>query len=170
MVSFESSIMMLGMPAEVYTHGFSYVLSMVGYSISQLIASFVFAPFFHRLHITSVFEYLELRYKCKAVRNLGTVLGILSYLCYLGIVLYGPSIALEAVTHFPMWCSIVTVALSSAIYTSMGGMKAVVWTDVFQSLIMYSGMVAVFIKGSILLGGFGRVWQIAKQNDRLYFK
>ncbi|XP_052830653.1 sodium-dependent multivitamin transporter isoform X2 [Octopus bimaculoides] len=90
-------------------------------------------------------------------------------LCYLGIVLYGPSIALEAVTQFPMWCSIIIVALSSTIYTSLGGMKAVVWTDVFQSAIMYSGMVAVFIQGCIVLGGFGRIWNIAKEHDRLYF-
>ncbi|XP_029648216.1 sodium-dependent multivitamin transporter-like isoform X1 [Octopus sinensis] len=169
MVSFESSIMMLGMPAEIYTHGLSYAISMIGFSLSQLISAFIYAPFFHRLQITSVFEYLELRFQSKSVRNVGTLLGILSYLCYLGIVLYGPSIALEAVTQFPMWCSIIIVALSSAIYTSLGGMKAVVWTDVFQSAIMYSGMVAVFIKGCMVLGGFGRIWNIAKEHNRLYF-
>lgn len=169
MVSFESSIMMLGMPAEVYIYGFSYVLTMVGFCISQFLSGFIFVPFFRRQKVTSVFEYLEKRFQSTSVRLMGTTLGILSYMCYLGIVLYGPGIALEAVTDFPLWSSIIVVALGSAIYTTMGGMKAVVWTDVFQSCIMYSGMIAVFVKGCMTLGGFSKIWVIAHENRRLEF-
>lgn len=169
MVSFESSIMMLGMPAEVYIYGFSYVLSMVGFCIAQFLSGFIFVPFFRKQKVTSVFEYLEKRFESRTVRFIGNSLGVLSYMCYLGIVLYGPGTALEAVTGFPLWSSIIVVALASAIYTTIGGMKAVVWTDVFQSCIMYAGMIAVFIKGCMTLGGFGKIWTIAKENHRLHF-
>ncbi|XP_069104575.1 sodium-coupled monocarboxylate transporter 1-like isoform X2 [Argopecten irradians] len=114
-------------------------------------------------------EYFELRYKSKAPRTLGTVIGMLYYIFYMGIVLYGPAIALEAVTDFPFWASVFIVAGTAIIYTSIGGLKAVVWTDVLQCLIMTIGMVVVIIKGTIDVGDFGKVLQINKDNLRINY-
>ena len=50
-----------------------------------------------------------------------------------------------------------------------GGLKAVIWTDVFQSMIMVAGLIVVVIVGSIEVGGFAEVWRINKQFDRLNF-
>lgn len=46
-------------------------------------------------------------------------------------------------------------------------MKAVMWTDLLQIIIMFAGMISIVIKGSIDAGGFGNVWEIAKKGDRL---
>ncbi|XP_060588532.1 sodium-dependent multivitamin transporter-like, partial [Ruditapes philippinarum] len=113
------------------------------------------------------FQYLELRFDSHAVRILGTILGMLSYTAYMGIVLFGPAIALEAVTGFPQWGSIVSVAIASVIYTSIGGLKAVIWTDVFQCAVMFAGVFAVLIKGTMQNGGISRTWEIAYEKGRV---
>ena len=50
-----------------------------------------------------------------------------------------------------------------------GGMKAVMWTDVFQICIMFAGLIAVLIKGSQELGGFGNVWKYLDEGERVEF-
>ena len=48
-------------------------------------------------------------------------------------------------------------------------MKAVIWNDVFQAVVMLGGLVAVVVKGSQEVGGFGRVWDLLEKGDRLKF-
>ncbi|XP_053401256.1 sodium-dependent multivitamin transporter-like isoform X2 [Mercenaria mercenaria] len=123
----------------------------------------------HPLKLTSAYEYLERRFRSKAVRVLGTVLGILYYIAYLGIVLFGPAIALEAVSGVPLWLSIIAVAGTAMIYTTIGGFKAVVWADVFQTMIMFVGVAAILVKGTMKIGGIGKTWSIAEEKGRLNF-
>ncbi|XP_072339869.1 sodium-coupled monocarboxylate transporter 1-like isoform X3 [Scyliorhinus torazame] len=85
---------------------------------------------------------------------------------YLGIVTYTPSFALSQVTGMDLWISVVITGLVGTLYTTLGGIKAVVWTDVFQLCIMVIGLVAVLIQGSIHVGGFGKIWNIAKKGNR----
>ncbi|XP_052784824.1 sodium-dependent multivitamin transporter-like [Mya arenaria] len=167
MVSFESSIMMLGTPAEVYVYGFQWLIGNVGYFIANILSIIIVVPLIHPLRITSAYEYLEMRFESRHVRTLGTLIGMLSYSCYMGIVLFGPAIALEAVTGFPQWTSIFSVALASVIYTAIGGLKAVIWTDVFQCVVMFTGFFAVLIKGTMRIGGVGKTWEIAIDKGRL---
>ena len=54
-------------------------------------------------------------------------------------------------------------------YTSIGGIKAVVWNDSFQSVVMMVGIVAVLIKGCLVVGGIGPVWDLNEQFGRLNF-
>ncbi|KAJ7384422.1 hypothetical protein OS493_021834 [Desmophyllum pertusum] len=88
---------------------------------------------------------------------------------YLFVVLYAPSLALEAVAGIPLSASILTTGIVCTFYTSLGGLKAVIWTDVFQSVIMVAGLITVVIVGSIEVGGFDQVWQINKKYNRLNF-
>ncbi|PVD18323.1 hypothetical protein C0Q70_20872 [Pomacea canaliculata] len=178
MVSFESSIMMLGLPAEMYVYGVQWWISCVGFMISQILSVIIMVPLLHPLKITSAYEYLHLRFNSTAVRLLGTFLGMLTYTWYMGIVLFGPAIALEAVTGFPQWSSIFVIALVAVIYTSIGGLKAVIWTDVFQCFVMYAGMISILVKVYSLssvrrvpltLEGPAKVWDIAREGGRLQF-
>ncbi|CAC5405547.1 SLC5A6 [Mytilus coruscus] len=70
---------------------------------------------------------------------------------------------------FPQFASIIIVAIAAVIYTSMGGIKAVIWTDVFQSFVMIAGIMAILIKGTIVIGGVKSTWTIANDNGRLNF-
>ncbi|XP_070201734.1 sodium-coupled monocarboxylate transporter 1-like isoform X2 [Littorina saxatilis] len=87
----------------------------------------------------------------------------------MGIVLFGPSTALSAVTGFPEWVVIVLVGAVCTFYTTLGGLKAVVWTDVFQTAVMLVGMLTVLIKASYDLGGMSNVWQTCYHGDRIDF-
>ncbi|ELT89215.1 hypothetical protein CAPTEDRAFT_91387 [Capitella teleta] len=169
LASFFSASTLLGTPAEVYQQGVTYWLSVFGAVLAPLLGAFLFGPFFHRMKLISVFEYLEKRFKSKAVRLLGGILFIFKSVLGMGIVLFGPSVALNAVTGFPVWATIVLVGLVCTFYTALGGMKAVIWTDVFQTVIMLSGMLAIIIQGCIEVGGFEKVWKIASDGGRINF-
>ncbi|BFZ06706.1 hypothetical protein BsWGS_09745 [Bradybaena similaris] len=169
LVSFESSIMMLGLPAEAYVYGIQIILSSLGSLVANLLSVHVVVPLLHPLKITSAYEYLELRFRSRWVRLVGTLMGMLTYVWYMGIVLFGPAVALEAVTDFPLWSSIFVIELVAVIYTAFGGLKAVIWTDVFQAFVMFAGIFAILIKGTIDAGGPKAVWDTAEEGGRLNF-
>ncbi|XP_041362787.1 sodium-coupled monocarboxylate transporter 1-like isoform X2 [Gigantopelta aegis] len=100
---------------------------------------------------------------------MGSVTFSVQMLLYMAIVLYAPSLALNAVTGFSLWGSVISVGVVCTLYTALGGMKAVLWTDTFQIGMMFTGMIAVLIKGAITVGGIGKAWEIAERNDRVYF-
>ena len=52
---------------------------------------------------------------------------------------------------------------------TQGGLKAVIWTDVFQTVIMLMGMLAILIKGAMEVGGIGRAWELANESGRIEF-
>ncbi|KAJ6652836.1 hypothetical protein lerEdw1_010616 [Lerista edwardsae] len=99
-------------------------------------------------------QYLEMRFS-KKVRLCGTVQYIIATMLYTGIVIYAPALILNQV-----------VADNKA---HPGGMKAVIWTDVFQVLIMLSGFMAILIQGTLMVGGPSQVLSIAYNNSRINF-
>ncbi|KAL3195873.1 hypothetical protein MRX96_045483, partial [Rhipicephalus microplus] len=113
--------------------------------------------------------YLEKRYSSRAVRKIGSILFIVHTLLYLGVALYGPSLALGSVTGLPVWSSILLNGAVCTFYTSIGGIKAVVWTDVVQVVLIYIAYIMVIGSGLHYLGGFSAMWQIAGDGGRLIF-
>ncbi|XP_063614505.1 sodium-dependent multivitamin transporter-like [Penaeus indicus] len=164
--SYISAILVLGGPAEAYYHSVQWWVICAG-QISVPLAAVVFMPFFYELKLTSVYEYLELRYSSRAVRLVAGGLFILQTLLYQAVVIYAPALALASVSNFPLWISMIAVGGIASVYTAIGGLKAVVWTDVFQLLILIAGLFAVVTKGIYDLGGFGVVWDIAERHDRV---
>ncbi|ESP00210.1 hypothetical protein LOTGIDRAFT_141180 [Lottia gigantea] len=169
LASFFSASTLLGTPAEIYQFGTMYWISVFSAVLAPLTGALLFGPMFYRLKVVSVFEYLEIRFKSKAVRLFGAFIFLLRATLGMGIVLYGPSTALSAVTDIPVWAVIVSVGAVCTFYTTMGGMKAVIWTDVFQTLVMIAGMLAVFIQGCINFDGMSEVWRIANEGGRITF-
>ncbi|XP_062621299.1 sodium-coupled monocarboxylate transporter 1-like [Saccostrea cucullata] len=169
LASFFSASTLLGTPAEIYEYGIQYWISVFGAMLAPLTGAFLFGPIFFNLKIVSVYEYLELRFHSKSVRLFAAALFILRLIMGMGIVLYGPSTALGAVTGFPVWVIILIVGGVCTFYTTLGGMKAVIWTDVFQTIVMFAGMLAVFIQGCIKVGGLDEMWNINYQGGRINF-
>ncbi|EDO40313.1 predicted protein, partial [Nematostella vectensis] len=168
LVSYLSAITLLGVPSEIYTYGAQYYVLIISYFIICAFVAIIFVPMFRRVNITCANEYLERRFSV-GVRIVGCAFFILEYTLYLCVVLYAPSLALEAVAGIPLTASILTTGIVCTFYTSLGGLKAVIWTDVFQSLVMVAGLVVVVVIGSQEVGGFGEVWEINKNFDRLNF-
>ncbi|XP_052792995.1 sodium-coupled monocarboxylate transporter 1-like [Mya arenaria] len=166
-VTFQSSIMLLGFPAEVYLFGFMIVLFCVGQCAAIYISTCIIVPLMYPLKITSVYHYLQLRYKNSSVRILSVTIGILSQAIYMGSVLFGPAIALQSVTDTPVWASILCIAVAAVVYTSIGGILAVVWTDVLQCVIINIGIIAMLVKGTIDAGGVSNVIKHNLDSQRL---
>eukprot|EP00795_Rhopilema_esculentum_P011571 gene11571-21806_t len=166
LASYLSAITLLGVPSEIYTYGVQYCVLLLSYFILCTVAAVIYAPIFYRLDITSAHEYLEMRFS-PGVRSLGCFLFMLQYLLYLSVVLYAPSLALEAVAGVPLTATIITTGLVCNFYTTLGGMKAVIWTDVFQAGVMLLGLIVVLIVGTMEVGGFGTVFDRAEKGQRL---
>ncbi|XP_058691583.1 sodium-dependent multivitamin transporter [Poecile atricapillus] len=166
LASFQSAVAILGVPAEIFRFGTEYWFLGCSYFLGLLIPAHIFIPVFYRLRITSTYEYLELRFN-KTVRVFGTITFIFQMVIYMGVVLYAPALALNAVTGFDLWSAVLTMGLVCTLYTTLGGLKAVIWTDVFQTLVMLAGQVAVIVVGAWRVGGMARVWRVAEQEGKI---
>ncbi|XP_068732400.1 sodium-coupled monocarboxylate transporter 1-like [Montipora capricornis] len=166
--SFMSAITILGVPSEIYSFGTQYWLIVASYVILFPSVALIFVPVFRAVDISSSYEYLEKRFSF-GIRILGSICFIIQTSLYMAIVVYGPAIALEAVTGFPVWASIVSIGIVCTFYTTIGGIKAVIWNDVFQAVVMLGGLVAILIVGVHKVGGFGNVWDRLDKGKRLNF-
>ncbi|XP_050034618.1 sodium-coupled monocarboxylate transporter 1-like isoform X2 [Dermacentor andersoni] len=168
MASFQSATTVLGYPAEMYYKGTQFWMAIFGLAISNVIVAELLLPVLYKLNMTSVNTYLERRFS-GAVRTLGSLSFITNTLLYMGVVLYGPSVALESVTGLPVWASILFLGLICTFYTVLGGMKAVVWTDTFQMTVMVLGLTTVVVLGVIKVGSLEKVWTTAEEGGRIQF-
>ncbi|GFS27688.1 sodium-coupled monocarboxylate transporter 1 [Elysia marginata] len=84
--------------------------------------------------------------------------------------LYSPEdTAVQASVQVPLWLSILVVGGVCTLYTSLGGIKSVIWTDAFQTLIVFTGIFLCIIKGSDFVGGFRQAWALAEDGGRVIF-
>lgn len=163
--SFMSAITLLGTPSEVYQFGFIYWLIGFSYVAVMPAAAYLYFPVFHKLQVTSAYEYLEKRFD-RSVRWLGSGVFIIQMSLYMAIVVYAPALALAQVTGFNVYISVSLICFVCIFYTTLGGMKAVLWTDALQTVIMYASMMFVIIKGAVDVGGFEYVWEKNVESGR----
>ncbi|XP_053603695.1 putative sodium-dependent multivitamin transporter isoform X2 [Plodia interpunctella] len=168
MASFMSAITLLGVSAENYYYGMIFIIINISYGIATPICTRLYLPVFFGLQKTSTYEYLELRFGPK-IRMVASLTYTLQMLLYNGIVLYAPAIVLEAVTGLDKLISILVVGLVCTFYSTLGGMKAVLFTDLLQSLLMFAAVFSVVVFSSIELGGFGQIFVKAAEGGRLNF-
>ncbi|XP_012878541.1 PREDICTED: sodium-coupled monocarboxylate transporter 1 isoform X2 [Dipodomys ordii] len=166
--SFMSAVTVLGTPSEVYRFGAVFSVFAISYFLVVLISAEVFLPVFYKLGITSTYEYLELRFN-RCIRLCGTVLFIVQTILYTGIVIYAPALALNQVTGFDLWGAVVATGVVCTFYCTLGGLKAVVWTDVFQVGIMVAGFASVIIQATVTQGGISKIIDDAYNGGRLNF-
>ncbi|XP_064199282.1 sodium-coupled monocarboxylate transporter 1-like [Anguilla rostrata] len=165
---FMSAITVLATPSEVYRYGAIYGLYGISYILVVVVSAEIFLPVFYRLGITSTYEYLELRFN-RATRLCGTVMFIIQTVLYTGVAIYAPALALNQVTGFHLWGAVISTGVVCIFYCTMGGLKAVVWTDVFQVGIMVAGFLAVIIRSVVLQGGFSVIINDSARGGRLNF-
>ncbi|XP_064086461.1 sodium-coupled monocarboxylate transporter 1-like [Macrobrachium nipponense] len=164
--SFISAISILGFSGETYAHGLQLSILLLGAFIGIFVATVTFLPVFYPLKLTSVNEYIEMRFHSKALRLAVLLLGSLSGFLYTGLCLYAPTLALASVTPISVDTYIVVIGVICTIYCSIGGLKAVVWTDTFQMFVIVLGLVAIVITGSVRVGGIAKVWEIGTLHNR----
>ena len=130
-----SSITFMAIPAKAYFSNWWFILSQVSVIILAPVIIAVYLPFFRQLNLTSAYEYLEHRFNL-AVRLFGSASFIAFQIARTGIVLYLPALALSTVSSIDTTTCIVGMTLLTIAVTFFGGMEAVIWTDVAQSIIL----------------------------------
>ena len=139
-----SALTYISLPALVYgTDWFAYP-GVVGLILVPIITIYFYLPFFRRLNIVTAFEYLERRFNLP-VRLYGSAQFIIFQLVRISIVLYLPAIVLSTITGINIYLCILSMGLLSTFYTVLGGIEAVVWTDVFQVIIFFGGIIVALV-------------------------
>jgi len=165
--SFMSSITVISTPAEIYYYGTMFLWFLLSYILVSFIVNYLYMPFFYRQGYTSTYQYIEDRFG-RSFKLLLCVIYTFNTIVYAGIVIYAPALAIREVCKVNMDAAILTMGLVCCVYTSLGGIKAVIWTDVVQYLAMYAGFMVIIGKG-LLDMGLDHIIETAKENDRWKF-
>ena len=152
-----SAITFMAIPAKAFASDWVYLMGHVTVVSVTPLLIWAYLPFYRRLNVTTAYEYLEKRFNVTA-RLLGSSAFILLQLGRMGVVLYLPAMALSAVTGVNVYLCIVLMGALATLYTVLGGIEAVVWTDVLQVAILLGG--AVLALGVIVCSIEGGALQI----------
>ena len=133
-----SAITFMAIPAKTFATDWRYFMANMSIPLTAPIIILLFLPFYRKLDVTTAYEYLEKRFNLGA-RLLGSLFFMILQLGRIGIVLLLPSIALSMVTGIPMTTCILLMGALSILYTVLGGIEAVIWTDVLQVVVLLGG-------------------------------
>lgn len=122
--------------------------------LAMIFLMVVLVPTFYKSGIVSVYEFLEKRFG-PSTRVLLSIVFQISRAFGTGVMIYTVAIILESVMEIPMWQSIVLIGIVTMIYSYQGGMKAVVYGDMIQMIILFIGIIICFGFGLKELGGWG---------------
>jgi sodium-coupled monocarboxylate transporter 8/12 len=162
-----SAITYMGSPAWTYQHNFEIIWASWAYLFVAPIVMFVFMPFYSRFKFYTAYEYLETRFDLKT-RLVGSAIFLLIRGSHVAIVIYAPSLVLSLITGVPLAGCVLMMGICTTVYTTLGGMKAVIWTDVTQFCVLLSGLLAVvWLSESSIPGGWHTVWRISQEEGRL---
>ncbi|MEL7186699.1 MAG: sodium/solute symporter [Pseudomonadota bacterium] len=144
----------LGGPAWSYVDGFSVIFIHINYPIAIVVVITVFLPFFYNSGVASIFDYLERRFGL-ASRTIMSGVFLFGNIAYSGIMLYTTALVLEFITGVDVVTAIMIVAIVAVTYTMLGGIAAVIWTDVIQTVILFTGaLITLFLLINALPDGF----------------
>ena len=140
-----SAITFMAIPAKTFATDWLYFFLMMTIIMVAPLVIRYFLPFYRRFNLTTAYEYLELRFN-RWTRWTGSLMYIFLQLGRLGIVLLLPSLALSVVTGIDVELCILSMGLLSILYTVLGGIEAVIWTDVLQVIVLLGGaLLSLFI-------------------------
>jgi len=139
-----SGISYLGAPGEVYRYGLWFMLFFLSFFIATPVTNILFMPYFYHSRFYTAYQFLEERFSMQ-VRLICSALFIIRVLLWLGLVNYAPALALNQVTGMPLWFTILCTGVLTTIYTTLGGMKAVIWTDFIQFFVLLGGQFIILI-------------------------
>lgn len=141
--TYVSALTFLGAPAWAYTDGLSVIAMHLNYPLVIMAVIIFFFPFFYNAGVASIYEYLEKRFG-KRARALISSIWLISQTMTSAAILYATSVVLSFITGIDVIAAIVIVTIIALTYTILGGITAVIWTDVIQSVILFAGAGIIF--------------------------
>ena len=164
-----SAVTIVGTTGQAYLTGLRFIQFYFGLPLAMIILSLTVVPFFTRARVYTAYEYLERRFDVRT-RSLASFLFLMGRAFSLGVTLAAPSVVMSAVLGWTLPVTVLAICVPMIVYTTLGGVQAVAWTDVKQMFIVVGGMSAAVV---ILLYGilhnvtFGQALHLAGATGRL---
>lgn len=134
-----SAITLIGTTGQAYTDGMRFIQFYLGLPLAMIILCVTAVPFFYRAKVFTAYEYLEQRFDAKT-RTLTSFFFLVSRGLGVGVIIAAPSVVLSIVLGWDEVVTIFVIGLSTTVYTMLGGVQAVTWTDVKQMFIIFAGL------------------------------
>lgn len=158
-----SAISYLGGPSWTYYHDLRYPMGVFVFPAVAILVAYLFIPFLARLRVYTIYEYLEHRFGLSS-RLFASAAFLLQRAAHIAVAIYAVSLALQQVVGWPVWLCVPIVGGLTTMYTVLGGMKAVLWTDVMQFFVLIGGALAM--AGVVLWsfsGDVAEIWRISAE-------
>jgi Na+/proline symporter len=164
-----SAITLVGTTGQGYADGMRFVQFYFGLPIAMIILAVTLVPFFYRARVFTAYEYLEKRFDLKT-RTMASLLFLLSRGMSCGAIIAAPAVILSIILGWNLTLTILAIGLPTMLYTMIGGVQAVTWTDVKQMVVIVGGLLAAIT--ALLVGmpegiGLGDALHVAGAAGRL---
>ncbi|RFM27475.1 sodium:solute symporter family transporter [Deminuibacter soli] len=161
-----SALTFIAIPAKAYATDWVYLMNNVMIVAVAPIVTLFYLPYFRKLKITSVYQYLQIRFN-PTVKLLGSFTFVIFQLSRLGVVIYLPALVLSTVTGVPIFACILVTTLITTAYSMAGGIEAVVWTEVMQVFVLLGGaLVSILFIHQHTHGGLQAMLKEAGEQDK----
>jgi solute carrier family 5 (sodium-coupled monocarboxylate transporter), member 8/12 len=137
-----SAISYMGSPGWVYDKDLRYPMSTFILPIVAWLVAYLFIPFLAKLQVYTIYEYLEHRFGL-ACRLFASAIFSLQRAAHMAVAIFAVSLAFRQIAGWEVWVCIVAIGALTTLYTVLGGMKAVLWTDVMQFFVLVGGIFAM---------------------------
>lgn len=134
----------IGGPGWAYSDGIEPFMQNITVPLACFIAVTVTVPVFYHLRVSSVYEYMELRLG-KRCRNLAVAQFFINSLIQVSSMVFVPALIIQAITGWSLTIVVPVIVLCSITYTITGGIKAVIWTDAIQMIVLWTGLIAILV-------------------------
>jgi solute:Na+ symporter, SSS family len=163
-----SAITVLGMPAWSYRHDLEFYMLTLGTPLAAPIVIRVFIPFYTKLNLYTAYEYLEKRFNL-TVRVVTSGLFQILRGCHVAVAMYAPSLVINQVTGIPTRRCVIFMGLFTTVYTTLGGIRGVIWTDVVQFATVTGSLVLmIYVALSGVGGSLGVAYHTALASGHLH--
>lgn len=158
-----SALTFIGVPGAAFSGDFVYLQLAIGDLAGRILIAWLLLTAYYKGNVTTIYELLGKRFGPRT-RDAGTGFFILTRLLASGVRLAGCAIALSVVFGLPMKTAIVLIALAALFYTTVGGIKAVIYTDALQFFLFISGaLITLFTIWFALPGGFSQFLSVGAE-------
>ncbi len=164
-----SAVTLVGTTGQGYATGLRFVQSYFGLPLAMVILSLTVVPFFTRARVFTAYEYLEKRFDVRT-RTATSFLFLMGRGLSLGVTLAAPAVVISSILDWTIPATVLALAVPMVIYTSIGGVQAVAWTDVKQMVIIVASLIAavvILIIGITQDVSFGQALRLAGSTGRL---
>jgi len=165
--SLTSAVTFMGLPARAFEENVSLLVVCIVSPLLVPVLVLVLYPAYRRRGVTTSYEFIGLRFG-PAGRTAVSLLFVLARLGWMGAVIYAPALALSVGTGLPLALTILLMGGMATLYTALGGLAAVLWTDVVQFVILVAG--AIWVAADLVVrapDGIAGILQMAHESGRL---